>query len=271
MATRPWVPTDNTATKRWYDFSDASARSPSAGPLSQVNDKSGQGSHATQTVSANQPAVATAALNGLDGIRVGASGFQFLKYANIAGASAAEVFYVMRRAVDAPPDPTAGPVLAGSSNQGNYEHEPYGDKTVYVGYYSTARKTVGAPTTPFFVNPHVFNVRSAANDWRYTIDATDFYTTTSNVFNAGVSPKVATPQIGGYDTGFYFNGWIFEFIVVDKLLSTAERQQYEGYLAWKWGTQANLPANHPYKAAAPTVTTANPVTARRRPLILMAS
>lgn len=25
----------------------------------------------------------------------------------------------------------------------------------------------------------------------------------------------------------------------------------EGYLAWKWGLQGNLPSNHPYKNAAP--------------------
>lgn len=28
-------------------------------------------------------------------------------------------------------------------------------------------------------------------------------------------------------------------------------QQAEGYLAWKWGLQGNLPSNHPYKNAAP--------------------
>jgi len=27
----------------------------------------------------------------------------------------------------------------------------------------------------------------------------------------------------------------------------------EGYLAWKWGTQASLPTDHTYYSAAPTV------------------
>ena len=30
------------------------------------------------------------------------------------------------------------------------------------------------------------------------------------------------------------------------------RQQTEGYLAWKWGLQGNLPSNHPYKNNPPT-------------------
>ena len=33
----------------------------------------------------------------------------------------------------------------------------------------------------------------------------------------------------------------------------ATEQLMEGYLAWKWGVQGSLPANHPYKSAAPTI------------------
>jgi hypothetical protein len=35
--------------------------------------------------------------------------------------------------------------------------------------------------------------------------------------------------------------------------TTADRELLEGYLAWKWGLEGNLPAGHPYKSAAPTV------------------
>jgi hypothetical protein len=34
--------------------------------------------------------------------------------------------------------------------------------------------------------------------------------------------------------------------------SATDRQKIEGYLAWKWGIQASLPAAHPYRNAAPT-------------------
>ena len=58
-------------------------------------------------------------------------------------------------------------------------------------------------------------------------------------------------------------GNIFEVIQYNTTLSTLQRQQIEGYLAWKWGLQANLPADHPYKSAAPTSTS----TAPARPII----
>jgi len=58
-------------------------------------------------------------------------------------------------------------------------------------------------------------------------------------------------------------GNIFEVIQYNTTLSTLQRQQIEGYLAWKWGLQANLPANHPYKSAAPT----SGSTAPARPII----
>lgn len=40
---------------------------------------------------------------------------------------------------------------------------------------------------------------------------------------------------------------------VARQLSTANRQRLEGYLAWKWALEANLPAGHPFKNTPPTV------------------
>jgi hypothetical protein len=39
-------------------------------------------------------------------------------------------------------------------------------------------------------------------------------------------------------------------------VDTDTREKIEGYLAWKWGLEGNLPIGHPYKSAAPT--TGNP-------------
>jgi hypothetical protein len=48
------------------------------------------------------------------------------------------------------------------------------------------------------------------------------------------------------------NGSIAELIVLPTISSTDTRQRIEGYLAWKWGLTANLPAGHPYKTIGPT-------------------
>jgi hypothetical protein len=46
--------------------------------------------------------------------------------------------------------------------------------------------------------------------------------------------------------------YLSEFIVFSNTLTDTQRQQVEGYLAWKWGLQANLPTStHPYKAIKP--------------------
>lgn len=41
------------------------------------------------------------------------------------------------------------------------------------------------------------------------------------------------------------NGIIFEIIYFSRPLLTSERQQVEGYLAWKWGLKTSLSADHP--------------------------
>ena len=56
--------------------------------------------------------------------------------------------------------------------------------------------------------------------------------------------------IGCLDIWNYLNGFIAEIVVVSSYdLTTYTKIQ--GYLAWKWGLQGNLPANHTYKNKPP--------------------
>jgi hypothetical protein len=50
----------------------------------------------------------------------------------------------------------------------------------------------------------------------------------------------------------YLDGEAWEAILIDGLPSTTDRQKLEGYLAWKWGLEADLPVDHPYKTTPPT-------------------
>jgi len=52
-------------------------------------------------------------------------------------------------------------------------------------------------------------------------------------------------------SGGAFRGYVGEVITYPSGLSDSNRQQVEGYLAWKWGLQANLPNTQPYKNAPP--------------------
>jgi titin len=57
-----------------------------------------------------------------------------------------------------------------------------------------------------------------------------------------------------------FLGNIGEVITYSTPLTTTQRQQVEGYLAWKWGTQDSLPIGHPYRNAPPSITVPSPPT-----------
>jgi len=56
----------------------------------------------------------------------------------------------------------------------------------------------------------------------------------------------------GTGTTSSWNSWIGEIILTQDI-SFDQSQLIEGYLAWKWGLQANLPVGHPYKNSFPTV------------------
>jgi hypothetical protein len=55
------------------------------------------------------------------------------------------------------------------------------------------------------------------------------------------------------DSAALVNTSISEFIIYNKTLTNTERQQIEGYLAWKWEFEANLPSDHPYRNEAPII------------------
>ena len=49
------------------------------------------------------------------------------------------------------------------------------------------------------------------------------------------------------------DGYISEIIHLNYAASDSDRQKIEGYLAHKWGLESRLPTNHPYKASAPLI------------------
>jgi hypothetical protein len=86
-------------------------------------------------------------------------------------------------------------------------------------------------------------------------------TTRSTYFNGTIAgfdvPGIRNNDIYDNTIGYssYFNeplnGNIFEIIIYNKQLTTEERVQIEGYLAWKWNLQSYLPNNHNFKNTSP--------------------
>ena len=65
------------------------------------------------------------------------------------------------------------------------------------------------------------------------------------------STPTAPVYFNGNGNGQFDTSQMAEFLQYNNTLTLAQSQQVEGYLAWKWGLQGNLPANHPYKNAPP--------------------
>ncbi len=73
--------------------------------------------------------------------------------------------------------------------------------------------------------------------------------------NAGTTQSTAVSSWSLFSAVFLgtpFDGNIREVLSYKIQLNTTDQQNVEGYLAWKWGLQANLPVGHPSKSAAPS-------------------
>ena len=96
-----------------------------------------------------------------------------------------------------------------------------------------------------------------------TVLITCQFTTSSNTiamnggtFYTGGSPNFysGTTTYLGVDTttpNYYYVGYEMEVLFYNTVLSTANQQLIEGYLAWKWGLQTSLPASHPWRYSLP--------------------
>jgi hypothetical protein len=64
---------------------------------------------------------------------------------------------------------------------------------------------------------------------------------------------IGSDRASGFGSNRGWIGTISEIIILPAAPGTAGRQRIEGYLAHKWGLTTNLPNDHPYKSAAPTL------------------
>lgn len=102
----------------------------------------------------------------------------------------------------------------------------------------------------------------------YVVDAFVFSGATSEIYENGTrvaSGNAGTQAMTGLVLGNRYNlasesflGHICDFLIYDRVLTTAERQQLEGYLAHKWGLRSYLTASHPFKNTIPIGTSFNP-------------
>jgi len=243
--TRLWTASE-ISTGSWYDAADEGTITEASGKVSQWDDKSGNGNDVTQSTEANKPISNTRTQNGLRVLDFSNANNSKMENNSPSGwpTTDVDIFYVFKR-----DDAAAGRYMGTFDGTGGEQYRinrfsdySFDGSTTAGGF----NRTDAAGDT----NPHILNGRWSGTNVGLWIDGTQ---TVADAARAGTVTIDDYIRIGANAFGAEsMDGWIGEIIITD-YLSDADRQRVEGYLAHKWGLEANLPASHPYRYAAPLV------------------
>ena len=228
-----FTPRSISGLAAWWDASDAASITTVSGAVSQWNDKSGNGVHATQTTANNRPVNTSQTLNGRAVMTFDGSN-DIMSFTGTARTDETQ-FVVVRNNMVASAVSTQQIVGSGASGYGlaatiKNDGSVNSDLWAYCGGFvvgtTTARYSFSA-NNPF--GPAVVAaIRSSASGGILRTDGVQRATcTTSNSY--------ALASIGGAGASFPLNGYIAEIVVYSRALSVAEVQRVERYLGAKWG------------------------------------
>ena len=240
---RTFRPIDIDGCALWLDAYDATTLTLSGSNVTQWRDKSGNAYHAvgynnTATYDAtglnSKPALAFSSTKSMVS-PVPAGTFPtavstFVVYQFSGAASSSAVYTIINRTLSQA-SAFAAPFSAYQNNGQVARYIGNGTTNGNQRYEFTAG-TIYTNTTPTL---YYFNVASNANTtWNESVNGT----TTAYTLTLGTAAYGDTASnvcIGGrLDTAVFMNGFISEVIMYNTTLTTAQRQQVEGYLANKW-------------------------------------
>jgi len=249
-ADKAWTPAEIN-TFAWYDASDSSTITKNAlNEVSQWNDKSGNGNHATQTTGASQPSTNTSTRNGLNVLDFSSDFLVSPININRSTMPDLSIFTVF-----ASKSTTGNDGLFGSDNGGwdrfallNFDLNEGAEWGISNAEGTIPFEPARTPDTDYHVLSIVLD-NGVSNGSLVSLDGA---TPTAFTESAGDGSHNTT-AIGALNhKGHYsMNAYLAEMIFIDSLVSTSDRHKIEGYLAHKWGLVANLPSGHPYKSSAP--------------------
>jgi hypothetical protein len=227
-----WTPAE-IATFSWYDASDASTIIESGGAVSQWNDKSGNNKHVTQSSEAKKPTTGIRTMGGLNVMNFDATEDFDVPSFDLMGK---ECWTVIKK------DTLDDFHVLGSSSNIQVGVLSSGEMRLWGGGYPTETRSTELISVG---SDYVLGFR-ALNPKQFSINGTNEVTTdvpngTSLTINHIMDNQYA------HDS----DGLIGEIIVTAGELTTENRQRMEGYLAWKWGMETNLPTGHPHEDASP--------------------
>lgn len=264
-----WRPDElGTSLALWLDAEDENSITLNGTDVSQWDDKSGNGYDLLQATSAEQPEYIASGLNGKPTIRTDGSERLSSTTTSLFRNVSSATWVAVAKYVNTP---VGNAMLLYCSTGANASQtrlgltaNPTGGTFLGVGgrrldsdSYTTALSSTATSTilNSWFIEVGQGDYANAeANHW--TDGAQDL--TSSSFLTSGntddtdplfVSVFTGPPGAPSAPAGTE----IAEVIAIEGPLTTEDHQKLEGYLAWKWGLEANLPVGHPYKSTPPTV------------------
>jgi len=217
----------------WFDAADLNTITESSGDLSQWDDKSGNGHHATQGVGADQPSFVTDVVNGLPVVRFnGTSDFLDLGSVVISGTTG-RTFFLVCRADNTGTAEAMISLSTSGANGGRYDLTGQISLRVVAGFRQFTVSIVDAS------NYFVLSVWNAASS---DVSATEGRRNGTALVQASVNTQAIDTQVSGTTrlgengvSNQFYDGDLSEVIMYDRELSASEIDSVESYLAAKWG------------------------------------
>jgi hypothetical protein len=252
-------PTKLTGLQLWLDAADASTLFIDTGAttlatlgqtIARWNDKSGNGNYVYQNTAGNRPTFTKSAVGALS-LYFSTSSIQLVSISNntTTGNASRTVF-----AVSYSPGTTSRSLTGTGGHAVNTPPTAFGldnspaSSITYIWYpyvYNASDVTQLVSIKNMIVHYAYYDASVSRVGGKYSFGNDQSKSTTLNT-SASVWYLGNRPD-GGGSIDSYFS----EFMHFNRMLTTTEVAQIEGYLAWKWGLVANLPSSHPFKLFPP--------------------
>jgi hypothetical protein len=254
-----WRPTE-ISTALWLDAEDASTITLNGSTVSQWNDKSGNGRNATQATAAAQPTYVASSIGGKPALVFDGASSDWMNTGTLNVAMQND--YTVLAALATTNTSTGSfwylvPGFLGGERGGvGADHGlGFNGLTPITGVGGPADAMLQATSPVTSGSPAIahWDRASTTGTCRWYLNGTSngqgTGETGARTYNNGMALGSMWENGGGQWLSFR----VGEIVVASSVLPTDNRQRLEGYLAWKWGLESNLPANHPYKLLPPTV------------------
>jgi hypothetical protein len=233
-----WTP-EYIDTELWLDAADSDTITESGGAVSQWADKSGNARDARQETGSLQP---TTGANTLGGLNVITYDLDQLKLSSDVPIRAA--FFVTSTLLGCNVNSNVSPIFGGLATT-NHDYVFVYNLTAYDISIDGENSKPGSAGVDGGALVAGTNIDLGLTPTE--IEGDRLWSVTFNA-NANIGNIGYTYTTGGHR---YLNGRLAELVFLSEIPSTDIRQTIEGYLAHKWGLEANLPVGHPYESDAP--------------------